>query len=94
MDHNKKLIMGLIWTLILHYSISMGWTQHNEDGTQSDDTPKTKLLNWIRSRLPGVPITNFTTDWNDGLAIGALVCGLSPCNLTTYIFTSGECHLS
>ncbi|PAV82322.1 hypothetical protein WR25_16759 [Diploscapter pachys] len=77
-DHNRKLIMGLIWTLILHYSISMGWTQHNEDGTQSDDTPKTKLLNWIRSRLPGVPITNFTTDWNDGLAIGALVNAISP----------------
>ncbi|KJH52733.1 hypothetical protein DICVIV_01077 [Dictyocaulus viviparus] len=77
-DQNKKLILGLIWTLILHYSISMGWFQERFDG-KSEDTPKQKLLNWIRSKLPqGMPLTNFTSDWNDGVALGALVSALLP----------------
>lgn len=72
-DQNKKLILGLIWTLILHYSISMGWTAEPRDG-QTEETPKLKLLNWIRGKLPhGMPLSNFTSDWNDGLALGALV---------------------
>ncbi|CAD6191974.1 unnamed protein product [Caenorhabditis auriculariae] len=79
-DHNKKLILGLIWTLILHYSISMGWIQERNDG-QPEETPKQKLLNWIRSRLPGVPLSNFTSDWNDGVALGALVNALAPGSL-------------
>ncbi|KAK6750425.1 hypothetical protein RB195_002418 [Necator americanus] len=77
-DQNKKLILGLIWTLILHYSISMGWVQERNEG-QPEETPKQKLLNWIRSKLPsGMPVTNFTSDWNDGVAVGALVNALVP----------------
>ncbi|EYB84224.1 hypothetical protein Y032_0321g2425 [Ancylostoma ceylanicum] len=77
-DQNKKLILGLIWTLILHYSISMGWVQERNEG-QPEETPKQKLLNWIRSKLPsGMPLTNFTSDWNDGVAVGALVNALVP----------------
>ncbi|WKY06847.1 hypothetical protein Q1695_006771 [Nippostrongylus brasiliensis] len=77
-DQNKKLILGLIWTLILHYSISMGWVQEKHDG-QPEETPKQKLLNWIRSKLPpGMPLTNFTSDWNDGIAVGALVNAMVP----------------
>ncbi|CDH93091.1 Calponin-homology (CH) domain-containing protein [Caenorhabditis elegans] len=80
-DHNKKLILGLVWTLILHYSISMGWIQEKrEDGDNKEETPKQKLLNWIRNRLPvsGMPISNFTSDWNDGVALGALVNSMAP----------------
>ncbi|KAJ1351554.1 hypothetical protein KIN20_007591 [Parelaphostrongylus tenuis] len=77
-DQNKKLILGLIWTLILHYSISMGWIEERYEG-QPEETPKQKLLNWIRSKLPpGMPLTNFTSDWNDGIALGALVNSLVP----------------
>ena len=28
-------------------------------------TPKQRLLNWIRNKIPEVPINNFTKDWND-----------------------------
>ncbi|CAB3406891.1 unnamed protein product [Caenorhabditis bovis] len=77
-DHNKKLILGLIWTLILHYSISMGWIQEKREDGVSEETPKQKLLNWIRNRLPGMPISNFTSDWNDGVALGALVSSMAP----------------
>ncbi|CAI4224415.1 unnamed protein product [Auanema sp. JU1783] len=77
-DKNKKLILGLIWTLILHYSISMGLITEKREG-HPEETPKQKLLSWIRSKLPGgMPLTNFTSDWNDGVALGALVNALVP----------------
>ena len=44
-----------------------------------DVTPKQKLMNWIQEKLPPeLPITNFTSDWNDGRAIGALVDACAP----------------
>ncbi|RCN41639.1 hypothetical protein ANCCAN_12388 [Ancylostoma caninum] len=56
----------------------MGWVQERNEG-QPEETPKQKLLNWIRSKLPsGMPLTNFTSDWNDGVAVGALVNALVP----------------
>ena len=40
---------------------------------------QTKLMNWIQEKLPPeLPITNFTSDWNDGRAIGALVDACAP----------------
>ncbi|XP_067205883.1 filamin-A isoform X3 [Linepithema humile] len=76
-DCKLKLILGLIWTLILHYSISMPmW-----DGDDSEDkgaTPKQRLMHWIQSKVPDLPITNFTSDWNDGRAVGALVDAVAP----------------
>jgi filamin len=42
-------------------------------------TPKQKLMDWINGHMPpDMPITNFTTDWNDGRAIGALVDSCAP----------------
>jgi filamin len=35
-------------------------------------------MGWIQSKIPDMPITNFTNDWNDGRAIGALVDGVAP----------------
>lgn len=75
-DGKLKLILGLIWTLILHYSISMPmWEGEDENSKRGNQpTPKQKLLSWIQSKLPPeFQIQNFTTDWNDGRAIGALV---------------------
>jgi filamin len=79
-DGNLKLIMGLIWTLILHYSISMNTTHSDHAHSHpKGQTPKQRLMQWIRSRLPqDVPVTNFTSDWNDGVALGALVDALVP----------------
>lgn len=37
-----------------------------------------RLMNWIQSKVPDLPITNFTTDWNDGKAVGALVDAVAP----------------
>jgi len=74
-DGKMKLILGLMWTLILHYSISMPMWDGDEFG---DQTPKQRLLQWIQSRVPDKPINNFTTDWNDGTAVGALVDAVAP----------------
>lgn len=80
-DCKLKLILGLIWTLILHYSISMPMWEGEEDfhfGDKAGPTPKQRLLGWIQSKVPDLPITNFTSDWNDGRAIGALVDAVAP----------------
>ena len=37
-----------------------------------------RLMNWIQSKVPDLPITNFTTDWNSGKAVGALVDAVAP----------------
>jgi filamin len=81
-DGKLKLILGLIWTLILHYSISLPmweFDQPDAPGQGKDVTPKQKLMNWIQEKLPPeLPISNFTSDWNDGRAIGALVDACAP----------------
>jgi len=78
-DCKLKLIMGLIWTLILHYSISMPMYDGPELGGPVDDkTPKQRLLGWMQSKIPGVPINNFTSDWQNGIKVGALVDSVAP----------------
>lgn len=72
----------------MHYSISQFipisrtnsenggdlFAQEHPKALNKDATPKQRLLNWIRNHLPSdVPVTNFTSDWNDGIALGALV---------------------
>ena len=68
---NLKLILGLIWHLILRYQIG-----------KTKFPTKKLMLAWIQAVIPECGITNFTTDWNDGIALNALVdfCqpGLSP----------------
>ena len=74
-DGNLKLILGLIWTLILHYSISMPMYDPDMDEDEwQKQTPKQKLLGWIQTKVPGV--TNFNKDWQDGTKLGALVDGV------------------
>ncbi|XP_014268387.2 filamin B a isoform X2 [Maylandia zebra] len=76
-DGNLKLILGLVWTLILHYSISMPvW--EGEDEEAESKTPKQRLLGWIQHKVPDLPITNFSQDWRDGKVLGALVDSCAP----------------
>lgn len=77
-DCKLKLILGLIWTLILHYSISMPMWDGEEMPNGTGGTPKQRLINWVQNKMPDLPINNFTTDWNDGKAVGALVDSVAP----------------
>ncbi|XP_065811298.1 filamin-B isoform X2 [Labrus bergylta] len=76
-DGNLKLILGLIWTLILHYSISMPMWEGEDEDTESK-TPKQRLLGWIQNKVPDLPIQNFSQDWRNGKALGALVDSCAP----------------
>ena len=47
MEGNLKLILGLIWTLILHYQISMGFNiDDDDDGPKRSG--KQALLEYIQ----------------------------------------------
>ncbi|KAJ8411391.1 hypothetical protein AAFF_G00173970 [Aldrovandia affinis] len=77
-DGNLKLILGMIWTLILHYSISMPMWEDEDDEDAKKLTPKQRLLGWIQNKVPQLPINNFHRDWRDGKALGALVDNCAP----------------
>ncbi|XP_075430929.1 filamin-B isoform X1 [Ascaphus truei] len=77
-DGNLKLILGMIWTLILHYSISMPVWEDEGDEESKKQTPKQRLLGWIQNKVPDLPITNFSQNWQDGKALGALVDSCAP----------------
>uniref|UniRef100_A0A9J7XGK7 Filamin B, beta (actin binding protein 278) n=1 Tax=Cyprinus carpio carpio TaxID=630221 RepID=A0A9J7XGK7_CYPCA len=77
-DGNLKLILGLVWTLIQHYSISTPVWEDEANESVSKKTPEMRLLGWIQNKVPELPITNFSQDWQDGKALGALVDGLAP----------------
>ena len=80
-DCNLKLILGLIWTLILHYAISMPMlegSRHEEGNTVEQMSPKEKLRDWILNKIPDLLLGDLTKDFQDGKAVGALVNAVAP----------------
>ena len=65
---NRKIVLGLIWTLILRFTIS----DINEEGLSA----KEGLLLWCQRKTAcyeEVEVRDFSTSWNDGLAFCALL---------------------
>ena len=51
MEGNLKLILGLIWTLILHYQISIGFNLDDDDKGKKGPTPKQALMGYVQVSL-------------------------------------------
>ena len=51
-----------------------------EDGGKGKKRGSAKqvLLGWVQSKIPGQDIKNFTSDWNSGIAVAALVNAVAP----------------
>ncbi|KAI6782135.1 Alpha-actinin-like protein-like protein [Emericellopsis cladophorae] len=65
---NQKIVLGLIWTLILRFTIS----DINEEGMSA----KEGLLLWCQRKTAcydDVEVRDFSASWNDGLAFCALL---------------------
>ena len=63
-DGNRKIILGLIWTLILRFTIS----DINEEGLSA----KEGLLLWCQRKTAcydEVEVRDFSSSWNNGLAL-------------------------
>lgn len=69
-EPKRKLILGLIWTIILRYQIQRG--ESDDGGARSE------LLKWVRSKIPEYDIKNFANDWTSGKAICALAEAVEP----------------
>uniref|UniRef100_A0A7N6AHN4 Dystrophin n=1 Tax=Anabas testudineus TaxID=64144 RepID=A0A7N6AHN4_ANATE len=73
-DGNHKLILGLIWSIILHWQVKDVMKDVMADLQQTNS--EKILLSWVRQntrQYPQVNVVNFSSSWNDGLAFNALI---------------------
>jgi len=67
-DHDLKMILGMIWAIILDYQIK---------GISVEDlSAKEALLLWCQKKTKGykdVKVNDFSQSWRDGLALAALI---------------------
>ncbi|XP_075905519.1 dystrophin isoform X3 [Nelusetta ayraudi] len=73
-DGNHKLILGLIWSIIVHWQVK-DVMKDVMAGLQQTNSEKI-LLSWVRQntrQYPQVNVVNFSSSWNDGLAFNALL---------------------
>ena len=66
---SEKLWMGLIWSLIGKYAIRLA---------NKRMTAKQAMQGWLEAVIPDQKITNFSTSWNSGIALCALVDAIQP----------------
>ncbi|CAH0731277.1 unnamed protein product, partial [Brenthis ino] len=78
-DGNPKLILGLVWSIILHWQVHYHLKELMPEVQQTN--LEKALLGWCRTHTQnytGVRIENFTSSWSDGLAFNALLHHFRP----------------
>ncbi|KAI4901901.1 hypothetical protein NFI96_022255 [Prochilodus magdalenae] len=73
-DGNHKLILGLIWSIILHWQVKDVMKDVMADLKETNS--EKILLSWVRQstkNYPHVNVMNFSSSWEDGLAFCALI---------------------
>lgn len=86
-DGNRKLICGMIWTLILRFTIA--------DITEEGLSAKEGLLLWCQRKTAPykeVNVKDFTYSWKDGLAFCALIHRHRPDLLDFYSLDMDNAH--
>ena len=64
-----KLILGLIRSLIDKYQVRL---------KNRKLSPKKVMLGWVNALMPEMGVANFTTHWNSGIALSALIEHIEP----------------
>ncbi|XP_065175030.1 filamin-A-like [Sycon ciliatum] len=78
-DASVRKYVRLIWSLIVFFQISAAVPLKPGVKFKRKPTPRLLLLAWVQRKLEGKrKVSNFTTDWRDGLALAALVDAISP----------------
>ncbi|KAJ2776472.1 alpha-actinin [Coemansia interrupta] len=86
-DSNHKLILGMIWIIILRFTIE----DINEEGLSAMDG----LLLWCQRKTAPykeVDVTNFSYSWQDGLAFCALIHRHRPDLLDYHALDKRDAH--
>jgi hypothetical protein len=69
-DQKTTLVLGLIWTLILHFQVAHGGKGAAGKGDE--------LLAWVQKQIPECKVANLAADFRDGKAIVALLHAVEP----------------
>lgn len=90
-DHNQKLILGLIWSLFHHFAVKSISHRPRSESASFTSGPDAGLLAWLQAQVADfdeVSITNYTTSWVDGTAWAALLAKLIPDRVDFHTITA------
>ncbi|XP_072023890.1 dystrophin-like isoform X1 [Amphiura filiformis] len=72
---NQKAVMLKVMQQLFLSFTTFG---SNAGASQTKESKRDQLLSWVQEQIPDCNITNFTSDWTDGKAVGALVNKFAP----------------